>query len=167
MSLGSDVGFQDLYYCGRPGVMDRDLPNNGQCGPNNGPQCASCTALQSSDPPAPPTAQPPSIPFQQLHVGDAVRLRVARHGERVGSVKKVEEPSNAALFSREELARKTIVHVDFGLAGSSRWVGQQAELDLVNKWRPGDPHSFIGRGQCRICTKCDRFCFDKMFDRMF
>jgi hypothetical protein len=50
VSQGSDSRYSHLFYCGRRLGRDAIPGSDGQCGPTNGPQCASCKRFQAALP---------------------------------------------------------------------------------------------------------------------
>ena len=54
-TLGTSPGYTNLFYCGRS-LGSRAIPgSDGQCGPNNGPQCTACVKYQREQGYIPPT----------------------------------------------------------------------------------------------------------------
>ena len=48
VALSSDARYAHLYYCGRHLGREAIPGSDDQCGPNNGPQCASCKRSQEA-----------------------------------------------------------------------------------------------------------------------
>ena len=73
MSLGTDYGYRDTYYCGRFLGVANIPGSDGRCGPTNGPQCADCLGSTRTSPtpqrnPATPSPPPQPSPPQRFPV---------------------------------------------------------------------------------------------------
>ena len=49
MCLGEDSGCTHLFYCSRWMGVDKIPGSDGQCGPNNGPQCSDCRGAETNN----------------------------------------------------------------------------------------------------------------------
>ena len=54
-TLGTRLGYTNLYYCGRRLGRQAIPGSDGQCGPTNGPQCTDCIKYQQAQGYVPPT----------------------------------------------------------------------------------------------------------------
>ena len=139
VALGSGAGI-NKYYCGEY-VGREALPgSNGYCGPDDGPQCDSCTRFTACVDPR--TAELARLRADNLEYSRIVQRRHTEHGEESAALRKeldMQKKRVSELETELGLKRKKIRELESAAGGSDEWT---RECDKV--WR--DLYKAVAKG---------------------